>query len=197
VSHDAITKAKRALRRELRERAPVAGRDDARAVVAPLTAFVTERGARVVALFASRAIEIDVGPLDDALRAASIARVLPTMRGDDLVWRALPADVRAMDLPRDALGIPTPPDTFAETELARDACMIVPGMAFDTTGGRLGYGRGFYDRVLHPTRGRVDLERAVGLCLDAQLVASIPMASHDVRLTWLCTPARGVFRAQM
>ena len=58
--------------------------------------------------------------------------------------------------------------------------MLVPGVAFDPSGGRLGYGMGCYDRVLERTKPGTPL---VGIGYDFQLVDEIPMEEHDVRLS--------------
>ena len=57
-----------------------------------------------------------------------------------------------------------------------DALVLLPGLAFDLAGGRMGYGGGYYDKFLameaHPT---------VALCYDFQLLPRIPMEEHDLR----------------
>jgi 5-formyltetrahydrofolate cyclo-ligase len=66
--------------------------------------------------------------------------------------------------------------------------LIVPLVAFDRAGTRLGYGGGFYDRTLRGL-GRAT---AIGLAVEAQRVPRLPRASHDVPLPWIVTE-RGVF----
>ncbi len=68
--------------------------------------------------------------------------------------------------------------------------LVVPGVAFDADGFRLGYGKGFYDRVLHgcPERGIL-----VGLCFQFQLTPSLPAESHDIGMDMLITEEH-VFR---
>jgi 5-formyltetrahydrofolate cyclo-ligase len=55
--------------------------------------------------------------------------------------------------------------------------VIVPGLAFTVAGDRLGYGQGYYDRLL-PTVSAP----SVGVCFDDQLVDELPVAAHDVRV---------------
>ncbi len=62
--------------------------------------------------------------------------------------------------------------------------VLVPGVAFDRRGGRLGYGRGFYDRLL--ARIRPDATR-VGLAFDCQVFDAIPQQPHDQRLDRVVT----------
>ena len=76
---------------------------------------------------------------------------------------------------RSANGAPAP---IADLPVASDpsALVLVPGIAFDAQGYRIGYGGGYYDRFLsaepqHPT---------IALCYDFQLIAQIPHESHDV-----------------
>jgi len=65
--------------------------------------------------------------------------------------------------------------------------IVVPGVAFDEVGHRLGYGRGFYDRALSAERRR---GAVAGLCFDFQVVASLPAESHDVRMDLVVTEER-------
>ncbi len=162
----------------------------ARTVVAPLLAVA---GGGPVALFASMGHELSTEPLDEALRAHGVARVLPRVTGDELVFRAVPGDVRAAALPPAHFGAPEPPaddHRFPVVDLARCSAVVVPGLAFDGDGWRIGYGRGFYDRAL----AGVDLERVVGVGYDQQLVDRVPHGPGDVRLRRLCAPSNGVFR---
>ena len=53
--------------------------------------------------------------------------------------------------------------------------VIVPGIAFDRQGGRLGHGKGYYDRFLQFTRAF-----RLGLAFDCQLLKTVPTESHDV-----------------
>ena len=65
--------------------------------------------------------------------------------------------------------------------------VVVPGVVFDCSGHRLGYGRGFYDRALSACRA--DCAK-VGFAYDFQLVATLPVAQHDKQLSALVTESR-------
>lgn len=69
-------------------------------------------------------------------------------------------------------------------------CFIVPGLAFDYRGGRLGYGGGHYDRILAKA-SRNALK--IGVCFDFQLYStSLPMEAHDVLLDYIVTERRTI-----
>lgn len=69
--------------------------------------------------------------------------------------------------------------------------VLVPGLAFDASGGRLGRGGGFYDRFLVGVRAF-----RVGAGLDEQVVDAVPMGPHDARLDAVVTPTRTLVRPQ-
>jgi 5,10-methenyltetrahydrofolate synthetase len=68
------------------------------------------------------------------------------------------------------------PTTAAFTDLAQIDTVLVPGVAFDAAGHRLGRGRGYYDRFL-ATCPQV---RKVGICFPFQRVAEVPFEGHDI-----------------
>ncbi|MGY8770734.1 MAG: 5-formyltetrahydrofolate cyclo-ligase [Pirellulales bacterium] len=61
---------------------------------------------------------------------------------------------------------------------------LVPGAAFDSQGNRLGYGRGYYDRLLPNLRADT---MTIGLAFDCQVVAKVPCEKHDFRLDRIVT----------
>ncbi len=98
-------------------------------------------------------------------------------------------------LTRGAYGIPEPVSALRENpEFRVDAAeldlVVVPGVAFDVHGGRLGHGQGYYDRLLAGVRRRTVL---VGIAFDCQVVDRVPVEDHDVRMDVLVTQSRTVF----
>lgn len=67
---------------------------------------------------------------------------------------------------------------------------VVPGVAFDRDGGRLGHGKAYYDRLLAQARPDATL---AGLCFEVQLVDNVPMAEHDIPMNYVVTE-RQVYR---
>jgi 5-formyltetrahydrofolate cyclo-ligase len=76
-----------------------------------------------------------------------------------------------------AYGIAEPPPDAPMLPLAQLDVVLVPGLAFDARGHRLGYGAGFYDRALSARGVQAVL---VGVCYGGQCVDDIPIAAHDV-----------------
>uniref|UniRef100_A0A7S2ZVG7 5-formyltetrahydrofolate cyclo-ligase n=1 Tax=Rhodosorus marinus TaxID=101924 RepID=A0A7S2ZVG7_9RHOD len=88
-------------------------------------------------------------------------------------------------------GIPEPPTDDPKRRNALDDndldLIIVPGVAFDSRGGRLGHGKGFYDRFLQRCRERrqaqsLPMPKTVALSLREQMVVEVPMSADDVFL---------------
>jgi 5-formyltetrahydrofolate cyclo-ligase len=67
--------------------------------------------------------------------------------------------------------------------------VMVPGVAFDRQGGRIGHGKGYYDRLLRRVRPDAPL---IGIAFECQIFAEIPMLPHDVRMDKVITE-RGVY----
>lgn len=79
------------------------------------------------------------------------------------------------------------PVTGKKISIAELDLVVVPGVAFDLRGHRLGYGRGFYDRQL---TGKAAATVAVGLCFEIQLCELLPTEVHDQALDYIATETR-------
>ncbi|MCV7091670.1 5-formyltetrahydrofolate cyclo-ligase [Mycobacterium interjectum] len=87
-------------------------------------------------------------------------------------------------------GLLEPPEPLLpETALAEAGLVLVPALAVDRRGVRLGRGRGFYDRSL---AGRNPHARLIALLRDAEFVDELPAEPHDVPMTHALTPNRGL-----
>jgi 5-formyltetrahydrofolate cyclo-ligase len=130
--------------------------------------------------------ELDPGPLLDSLHRKGHRLCLPVMQGRSTAlifrcWR-----------PGDALtavqwGIREP--LRAQPELVPDV-VLVPLLAFDKNGQRLGYGGGYYDRTLAALRTVKPL-LAIGLAFDEQEVDAVPHLDYDQKLDGVLTPSGG------
>ena len=129
--------------------------------------------------------EIDIRPLMADLLDQGCRLALPVVhkRGEPLSFRAWrPGDA----LEAGAFGT-LQPSAACET-LLPDA-LLVPLLACDEDGYRLGYGGGFYDRTLQGLRRRRAVV-AIGVGFEGQLVPAVPHGPEDERLDWLLTPER-------
>ncbi len=76
-------------------------------------------------------------------------------------------------------------------EMEQLELLLIPGLAFDRSGTRLGYGRGFYDRLLEQVQG----VPVVGVAPSALVVPALPAEPHDVKMTHLLSET-GVVKVQ-
>ncbi|MCX5198983.1 5-formyltetrahydrofolate cyclo-ligase [Streptomyces sp. NBC_00249] len=191
---------KAALRRELlaarRALSPESRGAAADALARSALALPELAGARTVAAYVSVGGEPGTHALLDALRAAGKRVLLPLLLPDnDLDWAAYegPGSLREAAHPGkmrllEPAGAPLGPDAVT----AADA-VLLPGLAVDRRGMRLGRGGGSYDRVL------ARLERAgahpalVVLLYDEEVVARVPEEPHDHPVQAVATPS-GVVR---
>ena len=79
-----------------------------------------------------------------------------------------------------------------QVDLAEIDLILVPALAYDRRGHRLGYGAGYYDRLLRTLRQTLDEGCTWGLGYDWQLVESLPSQPHDVPLEMVLTPTEAV-----
>jgi 5-formyltetrahydrofolate cyclo-ligase len=93
----------------------------------------------------------------------------------------------AKDLCPGALGIPEPRPGLPEVSPEVIDWALVPGLAFDEQGFRLGRGGGYYDRLLPLLRPQAI---CWALCLSCQLVSRLPVEAHDAPLSGVSTPER-------
>lgn len=142
------------------------------------------RDARSVLFYAALSDEPDVSfALDVALRDGKEA-LLPRFQPHSAAYVACQVHSR-VDLIRGQFGIMEPAAACAVIPLNHLDLVLVPGIAFDFAGRRLGRGKGFYDRLLAEVRGH-----KCGVCFDQQLVSSVPEEPHDIRLDSILTPTR-------
>jgi 5-formyltetrahydrofolate cyclo-ligase len=151
-----------------------------RAVAARLAAWEPFRAAARVALYAAIAGELPTRACFDAVVASGREALLPRIGpGRRLVFAAAR---RWDELRPGRLGIPEPPGAEAAA-LTRGDLVLVPGLAFDTSGQRLGRGGGHYDVTFPPGGGPL----LVGLAFERQVIASVPHGSHDRRMDAIVT----------
>lgn len=137
---------------------------------------------KVVASYKALRCELDPEPLTRTLRGKGGRIALPVVTGkhQPLMFRAYaPGD----ELAPGYAGIPEP---LPRADALCPDVFLVPLLAFDRRGHRLGYGGGFYDRTLSLARlcKRV---MAIGLAYACQEIANVPQGMHDVTLDGVVT----------
>jgi 5-formyltetrahydrofolate cyclo-ligase len=161
-----------------------------------LVALPAVRSARRVALYAALPDELDTTPLLERLRECEKSILLP--RIDRVAKRLTFHEVdRASRLIRGALGIEEPQRDVPAVRVAVGDVVVIPGLAFDSAGGRLGFGGGYYDRSLDMPPDQRPL--LIGYGYEFQVVPFVPKARHDRSVDVIvtdqcvrwCVPTRG------
>ena len=139
---------------------------------------------RVCAGYAPIASELDPGPLLRHLAACGLGLALPVTCGRDapLVFRGWSW---GGPLEPGPFGVPVPP---ANAPTVEPDLLVVPLLAYDGRGHRLGYGAGYYDRTLAACRQARNVT-AVGLAFAGQRIDAVPTTPRDQALDWVVTEA--------
>ncbi len=145
-------------------------------------------GASRVMIYINYRSEVITRPLiiELKLKGITVAAPLTVPEDYDLVPYRIEDEVE--DLFPGYRSIPEPDvDRCLQFDPAALDVILVPGAVFDPSGGRLGYGGGYYDRFL----SRMAPEAlTVGLAYELQVVPEIPLQEHDVPLDWIVTEER-------
>lgn len=187
---DEIKKAVRGrIRAERRTRTPERRAADARAIAAVVLELPEIAGASCVALYASLPTEPGTEPLRRALRTTGTRVLLPVVLPDGrLDWAEDDGELR----PVKGVGGPEPATERLGPAAVRQAqVVLVPALAVDTLGNRLGQGAGYYDRTLRLIDPAVPVLALVhdSEVLDAA-VEPVPAEPHDMPVDAAVTPHR-------
>ena len=159
----------------------------AQAIASRIAVLPSFDGATTVLATLPFGSEWDLRPLAQAALDRGKSIVLPRV---DAATRRLVLH-RVDDLDADVSpgfrGIPEPVPRTAIVRPADVDCVLVPGVAFDPAGRRLGYGGGYYDRLLPHLRPGVP--RIAG-AFDVQIVDEVPVDAHDLAVDVVVTPTR-------
>ncbi len=178
------------LRRKIRERraalTPVEVAERSRAAIMHLQACPPVQRARQLACFMALPHEVQTQNFVADCMAEGRRVCVPRQAGSGYAWSWISATTQWQP---GALGIAEPAET-APVEVDGLDVVIVPAVAVDTTGNRLGHGGGHYDRLLADFAGP-----RIGLIFDFQRVPTVPAAAHDIPLTAVVTES-GYFPLQ-
>ena len=167
---------RRRIKSEILALSPVSQAEQSRQVVEQLRSLIGQSGARVVALFAPLADEVQIGDLASQLscrvalpRVGDMADGTPDMEFFYYDKQSLAAGAYGIEEPQ-----------AGEVCSAADIdVMVVPGVAFTSAGDRLGRGKGYYDRYMAREGFRA---QTIGVCYACQLCDELPVEEHDRRV---------------
>jgi 5-formyltetrahydrofolate cyclo-ligase len=127
--------------------------------------------------------EVDVRAIDQIAREKSKLVAYPLLRGEGEMALVLsdPASLQER-----GNGFAEPPENAVEVA-SEGLLVVVPALAVDETGHRIGYGKGFYDRLLARIAPPAS---SLAVAYDFQLVAEVPATEHDRRVEVVVTDAR-------
>ena len=138
------------------------------------------RQAHIVMLYCALPDEVPTQQLIDELASQGKQVLLPRVVSETEM--ELRRYTSRTDLTAGAFGIMEPVgDIFSDYDTIDTA--IIPGMAFDLAGHRLGRGRGYYDRFL----ARIPHVYKIGVCYPTQLVEHVPTDEHDIMMDCIVT----------
>lgn len=148
--------------------------DSSEAVCIKLQQLCKRLKPKVVHAFIPFGSEVDIWPIIKELKQKGTTVVCPkTLKGRTLKHLIL-KDPAELETGRFGTQYPSASEIYS----GPIDLILVPGLAFDVGGGRLGYGAGYYDTFLvdHPEAFKV------GICFRGQVVEEVPMENHDVFL---------------
>ncbi|MEO6906695.1 MAG: 5-formyltetrahydrofolate cyclo-ligase [Abditibacteriaceae bacterium] len=162
-------------------------------IVDRLANLLDKLSPRKIGLYLATPLEVNLDSLIERLHRQQIEIYLPHLEDQEtpfhqfLSWESLESG---------SLDLRHPPAESPSLAAALLDVIIVPGLAFDRSGNRLGHGGGWYDRALDFKRAQEKTPFMVGVCLEEQLVKSVPCESFDVRMDVVVTPSLSVSNEQ-
>lgn len=172
-------------RRKLRQKPPAERTADSAALCERLLRSSIWEETRTVLFFAPLADEPDIWPVFHLIIRQGLSVALPRMDTRAGSYVACVVRDPGHDLITGHFGIREPGPSCQEHPLNLLDLVLVPGVAFDLGGRRLGRGAGYYDRLLSEVRGTT-----CGVAFDEQISGELPVEPHDVFIDCILTPTR-------
>jgi 5-formyltetrahydrofolate cyclo-ligase len=182
-----LREAKMRLREEAKaRREALEGREERSARIhAAVLALPEWAAARTISTYVGVGAEVATLPLIETALAQGKRVAVPRVEGSSLTLYRIEATTELEPAP---FGLLEPGREYRRKNRRLVATevhlFLVPGLAFDRNGGRLGYGKGYYDALLGRVKSRIP---TVGLAFDIQVIDEVPMTETDVRLSCIVT----------
>ncbi len=177
---------KRCLRRLLKARRDALSQADRLRYSAMITAYVCDlpmyRASGTVMLYMALSHEVQTAALIAHARRHDKRVLIPTVAPGGLLAMVCPTE--DAHFRRGPYGILEPRDTSAVVPPTEIDLVLVPGVGFDAQGTRLGYGGGYYDRLLRLLPAHAHF---CGLAFHTQILPFIPQLPHDIRMPMVVT----------
>ncbi len=180
-----ITESKSSLRKEMLAKRNAISDEEAEKKSAEITKRILEikqvKGAKTIAVYIAKGSEVRTKRLVNELIKNNIEVLVPVTIGEEEI--ELYRFNSFEDLTPGKFGIPEPK---TKTRGASEPeVVIVPGVAFDLDLHRLGYGKGYYDRLFQKLK-----TFKIGICYELQVIEKIPRHEHDQKLNMTVTEQR-------
>lgn len=188
TTQNPIDKAKQVLRADMARRRGVLSLDEraaaAEAIAKTGIGFASPKSKVVVSGYAAIGDELNPLQILKILSASGHPVALPVIdrKGAPLFFREW---VPGTPLEKGPFSVPVPAEHAA---VLIPEILLVPLLAFDSDGFRLGYGAGYYDRTLSGLRAKGQIT-AIGLAYDEQRLEAVPHDQYDEQLDWVLTPS--------
>ncbi len=147
---------------------------------------------KIVLLYVSNAYQVGTREILEHAYQLNKLVVLPAFDPRDFSLKLMKVDNPDSDLVRGVRGILEPdPKRCKSVPIASIDIAIIPGIAFDEKGGRIGSGLGYYDRLIPKL---IATTRKVSIAFEDQIVPLVPMEAHDRYVDIIITDKRIIYK---
>jgi 5-formyltetrahydrofolate cyclo-ligase len=143
------------------------------------------RKAENILIFFPFRSEVDTLPIIKKALSDNKKIILPRVNGSELELYFV--NDPSAQLESGAYGIMEPCESCVAAETKQIDLAVIPGVCFDENFNRMGYGGGFYDKIL---AGLPENVKKIALCFQVQLIKSVPTEKHDIRVDKIITETK-------
>jgi len=162
------------------------------AVESRLFAFANFLESKIALLYLSKNLEVQTDSIIQKAQSYNKIVVLPAFDPENYQMKLMKVDAIGQELIPGPRGVLEPDASKCKVvPMDRIDIAIIPGLAFDEKGGRIGMGTGYYDRLIP----RLDITtRKVALTFEEQIIPQVPMESHDKHVDIIITDKRIIYK---